>query len=76
MTRAPIVVTWQESMLDARLIHHMRYTDMWSGHRNALQELEAEEYEEERSAQRDHDRMTEEFAKDAQRALQHDLGLA
>lgn len=54
------VLVWSKP-LDARLIHHLRYTDASSGHRDILREIE----ESEQASEQRFDRCIEELAQEA-----------
>ncbi|HEX7073344.1 MAG TPA: hypothetical protein VF226_04830 [Hyphomicrobiaceae bacterium] len=68
------VLTWKKPVLDARLLHHLRYTDQWSGHTDVLEELEEEEYLRRRAEERAADEVAAAFAKEARKALAMDFG--
>lgn len=69
------LLAWREMTLDARLLHHLRYTDAWSNQRDILREIEEAEDAQERANERRADDLVHHTAKEMQRAIEHDLGL-
>lgn len=68
------VLVWPEMTLDGRLVQHLRYGDMWSGHVDHLRELEEFDEKREREIEQSIDEICDYAAKEAYKAVRKDFG--